>query len=425
MSIAAKLYNRLLLDRIRGPVESKLLNTQAGFRPGRSCTEHIHVLRHVVEGCKYKNLPLVATFIDFRKAFDSINRRQMLKILRHYGVPESIVQAISVLYCNSKSTVIVDGMLSDLFDVITGVLQGDVLAPFIFIIIMDWVLRQSNIDDIGFTMIPRRSRRYPEETLSNLGFADDVSLLSNSVKNAQDQLDRVTQVAAEVGLIINPKKTKVLAVNILDPRVLLNNIELEVVTDFQYLGSYIACADHDMKCRKGKAWSAFWLLQRVWSSNTPIQMKMKIFKASVLSVFLYGSETWVISPQMLETINAFQTACLRIILDISHEDRVTNNIVYSRTNMYPLSYTIQERQLKFLGHSLRRPADHIVSMYGLYCPPHGRPSRGQPPTLYPKYISKILHPTFPITTEEIRRAACDRPGWRSQVVAACRRQLPG
>ena len=45
-----------------------------------------------------------------------------------------------------------------------------------------------------------------------------------------------------------------------------------------------------------------------------------------------------------------------------------NNIVYSRTNMYPLSYTIQERQLKFLGHSLRRPADHIVSVYGLYCP---------------------------------------------------------
>ena len=113
---------------------------------------------------------------------------------------------------------------------------------------MDWILRQSNIDDIGFTMIPRRSRRYPEETLSNLGFADDVSLLSNSVKNAQAQLDRVSLVAAEVGLIINAKKTKVLAVNISDPRVLLNNNELEVVTDFQYFVSYIASSEHDMKC---------------------------------------------------------------------------------------------------------------------------------------------------------------------------------
>ena len=48
-------------------------------------------------------------------------------------------------------------MLSELFDVITGVLQGDVLAPFIFIVIMDWVIRQSNIDEIGITMVPRRS----------------------------------------------------------------------------------------------------------------------------------------------------------------------------------------------------------------------------------------------------------------------------
>ena len=68
MSIAAKLYNRLLLNRIRDHVEALLLNNQAGFRWGKSCLEHIHVLRRIYEGCKDKHLPLVATFIDFRKA---------------------------------------------------------------------------------------------------------------------------------------------------------------------------------------------------------------------------------------------------------------------------------------------------------------------------------------------------------------------
>ena len=284
MSITAKLYNRLLLNRIREPVEAMLLNNQAGFRPGRSCTEHIHVLRRMVEGCRYQKLPVVMTFVDFRKAFDSIDRKQMLKILRHYGIPEQIVKSIEVLYCDTNSTVIVDGVLSDLFEVMTGVLQGDVLAPFIFIIIIDWVLRQSDLDSLGFTMVPRRSRRYPEEKLSNLGFADDITLLANSVKDAQSQLNKIAQAAAEVGLNINIGKTKVLALNLPAPKITLNDVELEVVNDFEYLGSYIASTDHDIQCRKGKAWGAFWKLKRVWQSTAPMALKMDISKSSVLSI---------------------------------------------------------------------------------------------------------------------------------------------
>ena len=151
-----------------------------------------------------------------------------------------------------------------------------------------------------------------------------------------------------------------------------------------------------------------------------MKLKMDIFKSSVLSIFLYASETWVINLTQTQRINAFQTSCLRTILDVDRDDRVTNDEVYSRTDMHPLSYTIQQRQLKFLGHSIRRPAEHYVSMYALYNPTHGRPSRGQPPTLYPKYISKLLNPTFPITPEEIRRAASDRDDWRERTEAACR-----
>ena len=141
---------------------------------------------------------------------------------------------------------------------------------------------------------------------------------------------------------------------------------------------------------------------------------MDIFKSSVLNILLYASETWVINLTQIQRINAFQTSCLRIILDVKRDDRVTNDEVYSRTNMYPLSYTVQQRQLRFLGHSIRRPAEHYVSMYALFNPTHGRPSRGQPTLLYPKYISKLLNPTFPITPKEIRRAASDRDVWRER-----------
>ena len=75
-----------------------------------------------MEGFQSKQLPLCVTFIDYKKAFDSIDRKVMFAVLRHYGILEKVVNAISVLYKNSKSVVSVDGNISESFDVTTGVL---------------------------------------------------------------------------------------------------------------------------------------------------------------------------------------------------------------------------------------------------------------------------------------------------------------
>lgn len=112
-----------------------------------------------MEGFQDYQLPLAVTFIDFKKAFDSINRKVMFSVLRHYGIPEAVVNAISVLYNNSRSTVMVDGNISDPFDVSTGVLQGDVLAPFLFVILIDYLLTKATSElDSGVITHPRRSR---------------------------------------------------------------------------------------------------------------------------------------------------------------------------------------------------------------------------------------------------------------------------
>ena len=101
MSIAAKVFNRVLLSRIRGPIDGLLRKNQAGFRTGRSCIQQIHILRRLIEEATTQKTPLFIFFIDFKKAFDSIDREMMFAILRHYGIPEKIVAAIIVLYDNS------------------------------------------------------------------------------------------------------------------------------------------------------------------------------------------------------------------------------------------------------------------------------------------------------------------------------------
>ena len=153
MSIAAKVYNRILLNRIRPFVDPILRCNQAGFRTRRSCAEQIFILRRLMEGTDDQQLPLFTTFIDFKKAFDSI--ATMFKVLRHYGIPEPLVEAIKALYTNSKSAVYVDGHLTKEFEVTTGVLQGDVLAPFLFIIMIDYTMKRSE-GKHGFTTVPRR-----------------------------------------------------------------------------------------------------------------------------------------------------------------------------------------------------------------------------------------------------------------------------
>ena len=103
-------------------VDPILRSDQAGFCSGRNCAQQIHILRRIMEGFQDYQLPLTVTFIDFKKAFDSINREVMFAVLRHYGIPEPLVNAIGALYNNSKSVVMVDGNISEPFEVSTGVL---------------------------------------------------------------------------------------------------------------------------------------------------------------------------------------------------------------------------------------------------------------------------------------------------------------
>ena len=265
LSIAAKVYNKTLLNRIRDEVDPILRKNQAGFRPGRSCAQEIHILRRVLEGFRDYQLPLVVTFIDFKKASDSINRKVMFAVLRHYGIPEAVVNAISVLYKNSKSAVMVDGGLSDPFDVTTGVLQGDVLAPFLFVVLVDYLLKKATSQlDSGVVTHHRRSRRHPAKSLNDLDFADDIALLESSISRAQAQLTKTAEAAADLGLVISAPKTEYMTVNCNpQPALQVYGDPVNHVSDLRYLGSMVASGSSDLKRRKSLAWCAFWKLEQL------------------------------------------------------------------------------------------------------------------------------------------------------------------
>ena len=104
-TIASKIYNLLLLNRIRPEVDKILRKNQNGFRQKKSTVGQILTIRRIIEGVKAKNLKAVLLFVDFSKAFDSIHRRKLEEIMLAYGIPQEIVSAITMLYKNSRSMV--------------------------------------------------------------------------------------------------------------------------------------------------------------------------------------------------------------------------------------------------------------------------------------------------------------------------------
>ena len=136
----------------------------------------------------------------------------------------------------------VDGGLSDPFDITTGVLQGDVPAPFLFVVVVDHLLKKATSQlDSRVVIHPRRSRRHPAKSLNDLDFADDIALLESSISRAQAQLTKIAEAAADLGLVISEPKTEYMTVNC-NPQPVLQvyGDPINHVSDFRFLGSMVA-----------------------------------------------------------------------------------------------------------------------------------------------------------------------------------------
>ena len=220
------------------------------------------------------NAKCVAIFVDFCKAFYSVSWAQMEAILYAYQVPSDLVLAIMSVYHGAKAGVLnSDGQLEDdnTFNLNTGVLQGDTLAPYLFVIVMDFVMRSAIREELGIVLNHESGtdRTFqPTRYLTDLDFADDIILLAPTIRNAQRLLSNLEKWALKVGLRINQKKTEFILVGDWISKNLhtisTRDGPLKRVDDYKYLGSWLLNSDKDFRVRKELAWKAAKSLYRIW-----------------------------------------------------------------------------------------------------------------------------------------------------------------
>ena len=250
-SIAAKIYNALLRNRIEPKIDIILRKNQNGFRRNRSTTSQILTIRRILEGVRVKkNLQVTLLFVDF-----SIHRGKMEQILLAYGLSKETVAVKTILYRNTKVKVRSPDGDTEYFDIVAGVIQGDTLAPYLFIICLDYVLRTSidKIRENGFELKKKRSRRYPEKTITDADYADDIAILANTPNQAEILQHSLEQAAAGIGVHVNAHKTEYICYNQTGDISTLDGTSLKLVDKFTYLGSSVSSTKKDIDTRLKKA----------------------------------------------------------------------------------------------------------------------------------------------------------------------------
>ena len=141
---------------------------------------------------------------------------------------------------------------TDFFDIVAGVLHGDTLAPYLFIICQDYVL-QTSIDlmkENGITLAKKRSRRYTKQTITDADYTDNIALLANTPAQTESLLHSLKRAAGSISLHVNADKTEFMSLGQRSDISTLNGISLKLVDKFTYLGCNVSST------RLAKAWTA-------------------------------------------------------------------------------------------------------------------------------------------------------------------------
>ena len=349
----SKIFTSILLDRLRSKTEEILSEEQAGFRASRSTIDQIFTLRQLAEKYAEFSKNLYICYVDFKKAFDSIWREGLWKVMRHLGYPEKLIRLLESLYRGTFSAVRTSDGVSEWFETIVGVLQGCMLSPLLFNIFLEIIMARAlkDVDAgavIGGTII------------SNLRFADDIAALAEEEDDLQETVNQIAQESSRMGLRINVEKTEVQHVG-KSSKVININIDdkpLKQVENFIYLGGNMsedASVEQDVRRMIGLATGVMQSLNKIWQNRGIGQVtKVKIYETLVLSVLLYNSETWTMKESTKNYVRVFEMGCLRKILGISRRDHIRNSDIRSTLNIQlDVVQKIQRRRLKYFGHVTR------------------------------------------------------------------------
>ena len=318
ISVPCKIYCSVLNARLTSWLEAndQLCDEQNGFRRGRSCEDHIYTLHTVVNDRKISRQSTYVSFIDLRKAFDTVDRTMLWFKLHRTGVRGKFYTALQSLYQDTKCTVKVNGERTPWFRVPSGVKQGCVLSPTMFSVYINDLAVRINDARLGVSV--------GDAILSILLYADDIALIAPDASSLQSMLDIVAEWSNTWGLSINPRKTKVVHFrNPSVPETITNfrcgEFDIEKADSYKYLGIWFDQHLRMDKAVKELAKSASRALGALFgkfidAGGMTFDVYSKLYTTIVEPILFYASGIW--GTKQHAVINAVQNKAQRFLLAV-------------------------------------------------------------------------------------------------------------
>ena len=403
LSHVYKLFSRVVTNRLARRFDEFQPPEQAGFRKGYSTVDHIHTLRQIVQKTEEYNLPLCLAFVDYEKAFDSIETWAVLESLQRCQIDSRYIEVLRSLYNAATITVQIQNHQTKPIQLRRGVRQGDVISPKLFTAALedvfktlDWSLQGINVNG---------------EYISHLRFADDVVIMATSLEDLNAMLNSLNSASRRVGLGMNLDKTKVMFNEYVIPSpVTVEGVVVEVVSHYTYLGQMVQLGKNNFTKEVDKriqlGWAAYGKLRHVFSSSVPQSLKTKVFNQCVLPVMSYGSETWCLTRGLLHRFRVTQRAMERAMLGVSLMDRIRNVEIRRRTKVTDIVQRICKLKWQWAGHICRRSDNRWGRRVLEWRPRTGRRSVGRPPARWTDDLKAAAGSGW-------MRKAEDRVWWRA------------
>ena len=360
LSCFAKLFTSILNARLKtwAEVSGNSSDAQFGFKSNHSTIDAAFILKYLIDRQLMAKKKLYCAFIDLKKAFDSISRLSMWYKMIKCGIDGKLFNVIQSLYANIKLRVKCFNTLSDLYTGDVGLLQGEIMSPFLFSLFLDDIethLQEGMNDGINLEQLQ----------LYILLFADDAVLFSETREGLQNELNNLESYCKKWNLTVNVDKTKIVVFKkggALGHRDhwFYGGQEVEIVNQFTYLGVVFSSGGSFMQNSKTLAGKALRAMHQLWQLlkevEYPVHICFNLFDSLVASVLNYGSEIW--GFMQAEYIERVHRKFCKYMLNVKIS---TNNYaVYNELGRYPLIIERHVRIVKYWFSLLHKSRKNCI-----------------------------------------------------------------